>query len=74
MAPLGILIKFLVPVIGFYYFQKWMRNVLNPPQNYSGDPESKFTANGKKSQEEVIEICPECGNVMMKNHRCQFHS
>lgn len=74
MAPLGILLKFLVPVLGFYFAQKWLRNFLNPPQNYSGNPEQKQTGAGGRGPEDVIEICPECGNVMMKNHKCQYNT
>ncbi|MFK7823143.1 MAG: hypothetical protein AB8G05_03245 [Oligoflexales bacterium] len=74
MAPLGILLKFLIPVLGFYLAQKWVRNALNPSQNYSGNPEDKQTNAGDKGADDVIEICPECGNVMQRNHKCQYNS
>ena len=74
MAPLGILLKFLVPLLGFYLIQKWIRNALNPSQDYSGNPEQKQTKSRGDRADDVIEICPECGNVMLRNHQCKFNS
>ncbi|NRA44771.1 MAG: hypothetical protein HRU09_07440 [Oligoflexales bacterium] len=74
MAPLGILLKLLVPLLGFYLVQKWIKNALNPTQNYSGNPEERHTSAGGKSADDIIDICPDCGNVKQKNHKCQYKS
>ena len=73
MAPLGILLKFLVPVFVFYLAQKWLRNLLNPPQNYSGNPDDRNSGKGRGA-DNVIDICPECGNVVSANRNCEWSS
>ena len=68
MAPIAILIKFLVPVLAFYFVQKWMLNALRGIENF------KVASNkhAKKPTDEVIEICPDCGNVKLHKHKCKF--
>lgn len=67
----AIILKFLGPVLAFYFFQKWIR------QTFGGLGGSGFTKDQvsssypkDRSKEDIIEICPDCGNVAQKNHKC----
>ena len=66
----AVLIKLLVPLLGFYFVQKWVRNAIkltfNPPNEQSGSQQPSH----RGGAENVIEICPECGNVEEKGHKC----
>lgn len=66
----AVLIKLLVPVIGFYYFQRWFRNLLNVNHPLPRNPSPKKPPEPRGGKHQVIEICPECGNVEEAGHKC----
>lgn len=71
---LGIIFKMLMPFIAFYFVQKLIRQFLFGEQ-VPGKKGSIFSQRNKKdgsSDAEIIEICPECGNIILPSgrHRC----
>ena len=68
MAPIAILIKFLGPIIAFYYIQKFLRNALSGLNPGHISPKKR-----SHPADDVIEICPDCGNVKLHHHRCKFN-
>lgn len=71
---LALLIKFVLPLLALYYGPQWLRRLLasvKAPKNLSRFGDRYPQQEGQK-QEDVIEICPSCGNVREKFHRCRF--
>ena len=60
---LGVILKFLIPVIIFYFIQKFARQAFN---DLKGTNISKH----KPGQDQIIDICPDCGKVRDDHHRC----
>ena len=65
MAIFSILFKFLVPIMIFYLIQKKLFAVIKDFQK------GRDAVRPASSPDEVIEICPECGQVRQQRHRCK---
>jgi len=64
---ISILIRILLVVFLSYYLSKILLNFLERNQISS---KKKNSSSENKSSENYIDICPECGRVKEKNHRC----
>ena len=60
---LSILLKFLMPIALFYLTQKVALDFIRQIKNKDGK-------SSKRNKDQVIEICPECGEVRRAGHRC----
>lgn len=71
----AILARFITTVIVFYLIVRLGRSMLGALRDKKEDTPGKdrFARNDPRN-DNVIDICPKCGNVKMKNHKCQFKS
>lgn len=63
LTMLGVILKFLIPVIIFYFIQKFARQAIN-------DLKGANLSNQKNDRDQIIDICPECGKVRNDHHQC----
>jgi hypothetical protein len=66
-----ILLQMLIPILTLFVIIRTLFQIFSgkgPNLTKHGTPYPKW----KKNEPDVIEICPECGNVQGPRHRCSF--
>ena len=58
---IGIVLRILLPALAIYFFVRFVRELIQ--RNISG---SKLDPRA----DPVIDVCPDCGRVVEKGHRC----
>ena len=64
---MGLIIKFVLPIIGIILGIKYLKAALLEPESKTDERVSE----GKTMKPQTIEICPECGYEKKARHCCK---
>jgi len=66
---LPIIIRIIIAVLIAYYFSKIALKLIRGEKKKTNFKD--FKKSNEEPKEDIIDLCPKCGQVLTRNHNCQ---